>query len=147
MATYDMTKGSNLALPVTGLGRHFVTPPAVLDCSVRPLANGDVVQMLQIPAKCRVERLFYEVTTAEGAAVTFTLGDGADADGFIPSINGNALGSGVSSLALAEGGPNTIVGYSGGKYYATADTIDLVAGAAAVKCRIVLRAEIVNFAD
>ncbi|MEA4857904.1 MAG: hypothetical protein AAGU21_01035 [Solidesulfovibrio sp.] len=145
MATYDLTTGGNGALPVTKLNRHFVIDKT-LDCSKRNLAAGDVAQLLNIPAKTTVKCLFYEVLTPEGAAVTFTAGDGADPDGFLAGINGNAAGSGVTSLALTEGTPNTVSGYSAGKYYAAADTIDLVSGGTATKCVIRIAAEVVTFA-
>lgn len=146
MATYNMTKGGNAALPVTGKDHHFVLT-GVLDCTKQALAGGDVAQVLNVPPKTLVKRLHYSVETAEGAAVSFTAGDGTDPDGFLAAINGNALGSGVSTLALAEGTPNTVSGYSAGKYYAEADTIDLVAGGAAAACKIVIKAEVVGFAE
>jgi hypothetical protein len=54
------------------------------------------------------------------------VGDGSAASGYLSNINANAVGSHCSALALTEGAPNTITGYSGGKYYSAADTIDVV---------------------
>lgn len=89
------------------------------------LASSDVYEILEIPAKTLVLRVGYDVTTAEGATATVHIGDGSDADGYVVSANLNSVGSGASALALTEGTPNTITGYSGGKYYSAADTIDL----------------------
>lgn len=90
------------------------------------LASGDVLEIMPVPAKSLVLRVGYDVTTAEGATATFDLGDGSDTDGYLNDISLNSVASGVMSLALAEGAPNTISGYSNGKYYSAADTIDLV---------------------
>ncbi len=90
------------------------------------LASGDVLEIMPVPAKTLVLRVGYDVTTAEGASATFDLGDGSDTDGYLNDISLNSVASGVMSLALAEGAPNTISGYSNGKYYSAADTIDLV---------------------
>lgn len=89
------------------------------------LASADVYEILNIPAKTLVLRVGYDVTTVEGATATVHIGDGSDADGFVASANLNSVGSGASALALTEGAPNTVTGYSGGKYYSAADTIDL----------------------
>ena len=90
------------------------------------LASGDVLEIMPVPAKTRVLGVGYDVTTAEGATATFDLGDGSDTDGYLNDISLNSVASGVMSLTLAEGAPNTISGYSNGKYYSAADTIDLV---------------------
>lgn len=101
------------------------------------LASGDVYEILELPAKTLVLRVGYDVTTAEGATATVHVGDGSDADGFLASVNLNSVGSGVMSLALTEGAPNTITGYSGGKYYSAADTIDLTLNHASIDLAVV----------
>ena len=89
------------------------------------LASGDVLEIMPIPAKTHVLSVGYDVTTAEGASATFDLGDGSDTDGYLNDVSLNSVASGVMALALTEGAPNTIAGYSNGKYYSAADTIDL----------------------
>ena len=102
-----------------------------LDTSVNNLALNDVANLIPIPANSFVALVRYEVTTVEGGVATFEVGDGADTNGFADAIDANALGEGASGpVSLTEGAPNTVTGYSGGKYYATADTIDLKALAA-----------------
>jgi hypothetical protein len=101
------------------------------------LASADVYEVFSIPAKTLVIRAGYDVTGAEGATATAHLGDGSDADGFLVSVNLNSVGSGVSSLALTEGAPNTITGYSNGKYYSAADTIDVTLNNNAIDAAVV----------
>jgi len=66
-----------------------------------------------------------DVTTAEGGTLTIDVGDGGDPDGFLDGVNANTAASYSTSLVLAEAAPNTVTGYSNGKYYAAADTIDV----------------------
>jgi hypothetical protein len=96
------------------------------------LASGDVIEAMPLPAKSFVLAVGYDVTTAEGASATFDLGDGSDADGYLNDISLNSVASGAMALALAEAAPNTVAGYSNGKYYAAADTIDVTLNSASV---------------
>ena len=89
------------------------------------LASGDVLEVLPLPAKALVMAVGVDVTTAGTSSLTLDVGDGDDADGFHDGIAADAVGSFCSALALAEGTPNTVVGYSNGKYYSAADTIDV----------------------
>lgn len=132
MATYaaDYVAGRSMAL-----GGNILRIERTLDfaeiasyrasAGLTALASSDVYEIFNIAAKTHVLMVGYDVTTAEGATATMHIGDGSDADGFLASVNLNSVGSGVSSLALTEGAPNTITGYSNGKYYSAADTIDL----------------------
>jgi hypothetical protein len=90
------------------------------------LTSGDVLQALRLPAKTYVLAAGIDVTTAEGATQTVDLGDGSDPDGFLDGVNANAVASYATSLVLTEAAPNTVTGYSNGKYYSAADTIDVV---------------------
>jgi hypothetical protein len=44
----------------------------------------------------------------------------------LDGVNANTVASYASAIALAEGAPNTFVGYGAGKYYSAADTIDVI---------------------
>lgn len=101
----------------------------VIDCSKLAVAaaQNDVIEALEIPARTFIQGVQWEVEVAEGAARNFAIGDGDDTDGFVASTTANALASGATALALTEGTPNTITGYSAGKYYGAADTIDILA--------------------
>jgi len=94
--------------------------------SATALGAGDILNVISLPAKCYVVAAGIDVTTAEGATQTFDLGDGTDPDGYLDGVDGNAVASYAPSQVLAEATPNTVVGYSFGKYYASADTIDIV---------------------
>lgn len=100
------------------------------------LANGDVLEVLQIPAKTQVLAAGLDVLTAEGATQTFDLGDGADPDGFLDGVNGNTV-AGYSSTQGA-------VGFVSGKYYDAADTIDIVLVNAADTAVVVVWAIVVD---
>lgn len=101
----------------------------VVDCSKlsTAAAQNDVIEALAIPAGTLIQGVMWEVETVEGAARNFAIGDGSNTAGFIASTSANSLASGCTALALTEGTPNTVTGYYGGKYYDTADTIDILA--------------------
>ncbi len=96
------------------------------------IASGDVIEAIPLPAKSFVMRVGYDVTTAEGASATFDFGDGSDADGYLNDISLNSVASGAMALTLAEAAPNTVAGYTNGKYYSAADTIDVTINSASV---------------
>ena len=149
MATYTDSLGFNkgsAALRADGLTK-VTRMEVVLDfakiaaarsaAGAAALASGDVLEVIPVPAKTLVMRVGYDVTIAEGATATFDLGDGSDADGYLNDVDLNSVGSGVMSLALTEGTPNTIAGYSNGKYYSAADTIDMTLNNNAINVAVV----------
>jgi len=89
------------------------------------LGANDVLTALHIPAKTMVLAVGLDVTTAEGGTLTIDVGDGGDVDGFLDGVNANTVASYSTSLTLTEATPNTVTGYSNGKYYSAADTIDI----------------------
>jgi len=121
MATIDRTADSKGTL-----GDPKVVTKT-LDCNVDNLAQNDIAQLIDVPANTYVLMVRWEVETVEGGARNFAIGDGSDTDGFVPTTSANSLASGAMALALAEAAPNTVGGYTNGKYYAAADTIDLLA--------------------
>jgi hypothetical protein len=124
-ATLNYTKGSAAALPAAALDKLFVLHN-VIDFAKTASGAGDTVQVLHIPAGTLVLRAGYHTRTLEGGTATGTLGDGTDPDGFLTATNWNSTTDQLSSLLLTEAGPNTVTAYTGGKYYAAADTIDAV---------------------
>lgn len=140
MATYTDSYGfdrNSAGYPAFGLNRvtRFEIELDFAEIAAARLAAGatalaalDVLQVLNVPAKTFVMLSGYDVLTAEGATATMTVGDGNDPDGLITSVNLNSVASGVQGLVLAEAAPNTVAGYTNGKYYAAADTIDVVLG-------------------
>lgn len=98
---------------------------ARLAAGATALTSADVIEAIPLPAKSLVLRVGLDVTTAEGGTLTIDVGDGTDPDGFLDGVDANTAASYCSTLVLAEGAPNTITGYSNGKYYSAADTLDL----------------------
>lgn len=138
MATVDLT--NKAAKPANGLDKFYLLK-GVLDFAAHPVAASDVVQALSIPAHTLVKGLYWRVLTAEGATCTATIGDGSDPDGFGAAVNLNSTSTeSWSTLALTEGTPNTVTGYTSGKLYTAADTIDLVMGHATDAAKIELKA-------
>ncbi len=105
-------------------GQDYFKLEAEYDFSVTSQTASSVVQMLTVPAGTFVERVVIKIATVEDGG-TIDVGDGSDADGFHDGIDATSAATTVSGLALAEGAPNTIVGYSDGKHYTAEDTIDV----------------------
>lgn len=96
------------------------------DAGRRNGAAADVIEVLAIPANTFVEQVHYEVLTGE-ASQTMSVGDGSGTSSWVAAADVATTGnSGVSSLALTTGTPNTVTGYSSGKLYTAADTIDIL---------------------
>lgn len=155
MATQNLRVGNGKALPA-------VSPrPSWVKFTYKAATNNagiaDVLEVIDVPAKTFVHLVQWEVTTVEGAAATFDIGDGTTPAGYVSNANANALGSGVSGpvagyVNTSDAGvaQDAIVlnpAYSGGKYYATADSIDIIADAALVKAVIEIRALMSHFVD
>lgn len=135
MATITSYGGPNPRTIVSYSGANAAGFPApvviegFLDCTKTSaaMAQNDVAEVLTIPAGTFIQGVVWEVETVEGAARSFAVGDGSGTSGFVTTTSANSLASGCSALALTEGTPNTVTGYSSGKYYAAADTIDVLA--------------------
>jgi hypothetical protein len=137
MATYTEATGFNkgsAAHPAQGINKvslievdlNFATISADRAAAGQTaIGGGDILEVMSIPAKTMVLAVGLDVTTAEGATCTIDVGDGGDPDGFLDGVNANTAASYATSLVLAEAAPNTVAGYSNGKYYAAADTIDV----------------------
>tara|TARA_Y100000114_G_C11759438_1_gene328714 strand:+ start:2235 stop:2678 length:444 start_codon:yes stop_codon:yes gene_type:complete len=104
---------------------------AMIDCSVQNLASSDVWQAITVPAGSIVVAVGAVILTAEGGTLTIDVGDGDDPDGYLDGSNGNTASASYSSI-------NGTTGYSGGRYYAAEDTIDVLANNAADAAKIVV---------
>lgn len=102
-----------------------------LDFSEINAAASDVIQAIKIPAGALVTNVRVHVLTAEGSTSTATVGDGDGADSWDASTNLNSAGTTTAGL------PGTDAYATAGKYYATADTIDLTLSAHALDAAIV----------
>lgn len=136
MATITTALVGGAGYPSEGLAKLVRIENTVDFSKVLP-ANTDVVQALPVPANALVLHVATRVVAAGTGSTTATIGDGADADGWIASVALDAAaGTELTSngkFTLSEGAPNTIAythafGASGGKFYSAADTIDLTIG-------------------
>ncbi len=137
MATYTEGTGFNkgtAAIPNNGLNKLSMIEVTLNWATIAAdraaagqtaIGANDILEVMPIPAKTYVMQVGLDVTTAEGGTCTVDVGDAADPDGFLDGVNANTAASYATALALAEASPNTVVGYSNGKYYAAADTIDI----------------------
>jgi hypothetical protein len=112
--------------PVTVAHAVFHGPDATV-VKGAAIATSDVFQLVSIPAGSFVLSVAAKVITAEGATCTLDIGDGATADGYFDDLNGNT----TTDTNSFDG--TTTDAFMSGKYYASADTIDvkLASGTAA----------------
>jgi len=124
----DFTKGSSPEVAWSST-RGWSMQSLTIDFSKTPASSAEVLSIFQVPKNTLVSRIAAICHRAEGGAAVVDVGDGSDTDGFLVDFNVNSVASSLSTLALTEGTPNTITGYSGGKYYTAADTIDVIPSA------------------
>lgn len=129
MATLDLTIGDGAAIAASpGMNQGPFKLERTVDIAVEGSFNAaDILQLIEIPAKTLVLYVLLEVLTVEGSACTGDVGDTAvDPNGFFDAIDFNTVAANFMVLLLTEGTPNVVTAYSHGKYFETADTIDLV---------------------
>lgn len=85
---------------------------------------ADVLQVWDVPVGTVVLQALLDVTQAEGAAATVTIGDATSAAGFLAATSINSVAKTGTIITDAFGA-------TGGKMYAATDTIDLVFATAA----------------
>ena len=132
--------------------RHgsFKTIEAIVDFSKITsalVAQNEVVEAIPIEANTMVLGVRAEVLVVEGAARNFGIGDGSGTSSYITTQSANSLAEFRSALALTEGAPNTVTGYTAGKYYAAADTIDVLAVTAGglTTCKIRVSVDVIEY--
>ena len=102
------------------------------------LAATDVIQAVTVKAGEMVCSVSAKIITACSAAMTATIGDGDDPDGYVTSVSLNGTAGTVTSTtgALLQGG-TTPFAITQGKVYSADDTIDLVLGGTAANNGVV----------
>jgi len=124
-SSYDRTGG--LQNPAGG----FIS--ATFDAAVQNMGIADIWQGLSIPAGMMVHDVGVIVLTVEDSTCTLDVGiTGETADGFLDGIDLEVLGTGAAGAYCSSSDGSE---YKGGRYFATADTIDFkfVAAADTVK--------------
>ena len=95
------------------------------DASLRNTIAADIVPIINLPARCIVKSVAYEIVTPEAvAAQTFSLGRTAAPTGWVVGAAGNASAV-AGTTALGAGALNTI----SGDLQTAASTIDLTVDA------------------
>ena len=160
MATFDLTAssttgvGANVVAGIpTNSGTHVVrTIQEYLDIDAliaagNTIANGDVFQMLEIPAGTLVLNAGAEVMKAFTSSCTLDM----DFDGGDDIIDGADITSTGYCAAGSNGQTNTVVGSAASTYtqfIGTTDTIDCtIAGAAAATGRLRVYATVIDCND
>ena len=87
-ATYDIAVGGSTAYSAHARPKVFVFEKE-LNLATSNATSADVFQMINIPEDTMVLSVVAVVSTAEGAALTFDVGDGANADGWIDGASAN----------------------------------------------------------
>ena len=111
-----------------GFGRFsvmkFHVDMAAITAALAAVVDGsasDVIQLWDIPAGTHILSVLLDVTTAEGAAATVSIGDATSAAGFLAATSINAAAQTGTIITDAFGAV-------GGKMYAATDTLDLTFG-------------------
>jgi hypothetical protein len=127
MPTYNATKNT-AGYPESMARRMFVLENKIDftddDVFTAALTTSDTVTGLNVPADCIVMQVWGKVETAADAAMTATLGDGSDADGWITNV---AFSAAAGTVHLGNGAYVA----AGGKLYSSADTLDFDLGGTA----------------
>jgi flagellar biogenesis protein FliO len=130
MATYSVMTGSGVdAYAAEQSGVYSVT--ATLDFTKinggAGTVQNDIVQLIQVPANTLVLGVFFKSATASANMTDLDIGDGATTDGYIDGASMATVNDGCSWVTtFNEAAPNTTAeAFSLGKFYTTADTIDL----------------------
>ncbi len=133
MANIDLTVGGTTGTSETAARKQLVFANTIdFSIAANNLVATDIGRMINIPAKFWMHTFGIRLDTVQGATCTAVFGDGDNADGWLGTavdLDGTALDFFQSGKVLAEAAPNTFVDlYHPGKYYPTADTIDIDPG-------------------
>ena len=131
--TSDNDRAGGLQSPAGG----YIS--ATFDCALDNQGAGDIYQLLKIPAGMMVHDVGIIVLTVEDSAATLDVGDGNVADGWLDGVNAAVLGS---SNTGAYNSLNDASEYKGGKYYSSADTIDVKFVAACDTLKFIIYAHV-----
>ena len=101
------------------LGGEIVVAKNELNFATTNASSADIIEAIKIPAGAFLMDCFCYINTAEGATMTFDIGDGTDPNGCDDAVDGNATAGTESKMLEADP-------YGKGKYYSAADTIDIV---------------------
>jgi hypothetical protein len=141
MPTFDFTLGGSTGISDDKVGKAIVLEREIdfAHADYAGVVGSDIVQLLNVPINFVMTQCAVRVITAAGAALTCTVGDGVDPNGWLAAVDLNVLATTLSNLDLAEAAPPTFVDAFmglGGKHYAAADTIDIVVSDVMLLCKL-----------
>lgn len=126
MATVDKTGTgpTDGSLPVSGVGKNIVFQ-ATVDLTAGVITQADVYQLLAIPANVLVKAVKIKwLTPAVGTALTVDVGDGAGTNSWDASVDGKSV---AGTWTTSQVGTDAYAAAAArGKFYSTADSIDMV---------------------
>ena len=133
MANIDLTQGGTTGVSENSARKQIVFANTIdFSITANNLIATDIGQMLNIPAKFWMHTFGVRLDVLQAAVATCVFGDGATAGGWLGTafdLDGTVGDFFQSGKVLAEAAPNTFVDvYHPGKYYPTADTIDIDPG-------------------
>ncbi len=141
MANINLTLGGTTGVSETAARKQVVFANTI-DFSGTHMVSGvstsnaltatDIGQLLNIPAGFWMHTFGIRLDTVQGAVATAVFGDGADPNGWLATavdLDGTANDFFQSGKIQAAATPDTFLDlYHPGKYYPTADTIDIDPG-------------------
>lgn len=156
--TYDLAVGDGSGFSATLSSPRALVVEQTLDFAVQNVTTGDVVQLIDIPANTYVLAVQAEVVSAAtentNTTQTITVGD-SDADGWITSLSTIAVGDSSSAPTLTATSTSTSFpvsvtaawspAYGNGKYYTSADTLDVTAAGVIVDGKVRVRMAVLDF--
>ena len=138
MTTFDFTisGGGTVGHPAHAL-RPYIVQSKIFDSADENLADGDIVQMIDLPDNSIVLGGCLDVMEAGGSSLTFDVGTAADIDVFCDGVDGNA--DAIYNFLPKAAGINIVI---------AADAIQVKAlGAACTAGRFRVIALIADFGD
>jgi hypothetical protein len=154
--TYNMTLGGTDGYSATLASPRFFVLERTIDFADRNVTTNDVVESITVVKNSRVVSVQAEVleasTTNTNTTQTVKVGDGADDDGWLASVNMLSASSAMSSPVVSVTGPQSTnltvsvsPAFAMGKYYTANDTIDIKANGVLVDGKIRLRVAVIDF--
>ncbi len=133
MANIDLTLGGTTGASETAARKQLVFANTIdFSIAANNLVATDIGQMINVPAKFWMHTFGIRLDTVQGAVATAVFGDGADPNGWLATavdLDGTANDFFQSGKIQAAATPDTFLDlYHPGKYYVTADTIDIDPG-------------------
>lgn len=119
MATIDNRTGSATGKAI-GQYPAYVKVNKQVDFSETPQSAGQLIQLINVPADTFVAMVTVNCLTAEGATLTYGIGDADSATGYIAAANGNSAGTSACSAGVGSGVANAL-----GKHYDSAGVIGI----------------------